>query len=161
MSKPMLIPCIHLGIGGGGMTVVVSILFSDIIPLRERGTWQGYLNIVYAAGFSLGGPLGGLLTDTVGWRWQACLPPPFKSCLQLLGLSLDNSLSLSLQAWSSIPCSTYPRQRIHTGRRNFVVSTSSVQSVLWLLSFVCSLASTEAATSHGLIPMSSSLPAPL
>ena len=98
MSKPMLIPCIHLGIGGGGMTVVVSILFSDIIPLRERGTWQGYLNIVYAAGFSLGGPLGGLLTDTVGWRWQAYLPPPFKSCLQLLGLSLDNSLSLSLQA---------------------------------------------------------------
>jgi MFS family permease len=51
------------------MTVVVSILFSDIVPLRERGTWQGYLNIVYATGFALGGPLGGLLTDTIGWRW--------------------------------------------------------------------------------------------
>jgi MFS family permease len=50
------------------MTVVVSILFSDIIPLRERGTWQGYLNIVYATGFALGGPLGGLLADTIGWR---------------------------------------------------------------------------------------------
>jgi MFS family permease len=50
------------------MTVIVSILFSDIIPLRERGTWQGYLNIVYATGFALGGPLGGFLTDTIGWR---------------------------------------------------------------------------------------------
>lgn len=28
------------GIGGGGMTTVVSILLSDVIPLKERGTWQ-------------------------------------------------------------------------------------------------------------------------
>ncbi|TVY78521.1 Vacuolar membrane amino acid uptake transporter fnx2 [Lachnellula suecica] len=57
------------GIGGGGMTTVVSILFSDIIPLRERGTWQGYMNIVYAVGSSSGAPLGGYLSDTIGWRW--------------------------------------------------------------------------------------------
>ncbi|KAE9379232.1 MFS multidrug transporter [Stipitochalara longipes BDJ] len=57
------------GIGGGGMTTVIgSILFSDIIPLRERGTWQGYMNIVFATGFALGGPLGGVLSDTIGWR---------------------------------------------------------------------------------------------
>jgi hypothetical protein len=30
---------IAVGIGGGGMTTVVSILFSDIVPLRERGVW--------------------------------------------------------------------------------------------------------------------------
>jgi MFS family permease len=47
----------------------VSILFSDIIPLRERGTWQGYMNIVFATGFALGGPLGGLMADSIGWRW--------------------------------------------------------------------------------------------
>jgi len=50
------------------MTTLVSILFSDIIPLRERGTWQGYMNIVFATGFGLGAPLGGVLSDTVGWR---------------------------------------------------------------------------------------------
>ena len=38
------------GIGGGGMTTVVSILMSDIVPLRERGTWQGIINIIYASG---------------------------------------------------------------------------------------------------------------
>ena len=51
------------------MNTVVSILFSDIIPLRERGVWQGYLNIVFAAGSSAGAPLGGLLSDSIGWRW--------------------------------------------------------------------------------------------
>ena len=46
------------GIGGGGMTTVVSIIMSDIIPLRERGTWQGILNIIYALGAGCGAPLG-------------------------------------------------------------------------------------------------------
>lgn len=32
------------------MTTVVSILMSDIVPLRERGTWQGIINIIYASG---------------------------------------------------------------------------------------------------------------
>jgi predicted MFS family arabinose efflux permease len=57
------------GIGGGGMTTVVSILLSDVVTLRERGTWQGYVNIVYATGAGCGAPLGGLLADSIGWRW--------------------------------------------------------------------------------------------
>lgn len=28
------------GIGGGGMTTVVSILMSDIVPLKDRGVWR-------------------------------------------------------------------------------------------------------------------------
>lgn len=46
------------GIGGGGMATVVSILLSDIIPLRERGVWQGIVNIIFAAGSGSGAPLG-------------------------------------------------------------------------------------------------------
>ena len=57
------------GIGGGGMNTVTSILFSDIVPLRERGTWQGYINIFYAFGAASGAPLGGILADSIGWRW--------------------------------------------------------------------------------------------
>jgi MFS family permease len=57
------------GIGGAGMTTVVSILFSDVVSLRERGKWQGYLNLIYAGGAGAGAPLGGLLADSIGWRW--------------------------------------------------------------------------------------------
>lgn len=57
------------GIGGSAMTTVVSILLSDVCTLRERGKWQGYLNIVYAAGASAGAPLGGIAADYIGWRW--------------------------------------------------------------------------------------------
>lgn len=57
------------GIGGGGMNAVVSILLSDIVPLRDRGIWQGYMNIIFGAGTATGAPLGGLLAESVGWRW--------------------------------------------------------------------------------------------
>ncbi len=57
------------GVGGGGMTAVVAILVSDIVPLRDRGLWQGYINIIYAAGTATGAPLGGILADSIGWRW--------------------------------------------------------------------------------------------
>ena len=40
------------------MTTVVSILMSDIVPLRERGVWQGVINIIYASGAGCGAPLG-------------------------------------------------------------------------------------------------------
>jgi predicted MFS family arabinose efflux permease len=57
------------GIGGGGMTVCVSILMGDMVGLRERGTWQGYINLVFASGAAAGAPLGGLLADSIGWRY--------------------------------------------------------------------------------------------
>lgn len=50
------------------MTTVVSILISDIVPLKDRGLWQGYINIIYASGAGCGAPLGGLISE-FGWRW--------------------------------------------------------------------------------------------
>lgn len=64
------------GIGGGAMTTCLSILLSDVCTLRERGTWQGYVNIIYAAGAAAGGPLGGLLADSIGWRWSFLVQAP-------------------------------------------------------------------------------------
>ncbi|KAH7402544.1 major facilitator superfamily domain-containing protein [Pyrenochaeta sp. MPI-SDFR-AT-0127] len=68
------------GIGGGGMSVCTSVLMSDIVGLRERGTWQGYLNLVYAFGASAGAPLGGFLADTIGWRWSFIAQGPMCIC---------------------------------------------------------------------------------
>ena len=56
------------GIGGGGFDTLASIVLSDIIPLRQRGVWQGYRNVVYAAGLAVGTLMGGLCADSIGWR---------------------------------------------------------------------------------------------
>jgi MFS family permease len=72
------------GIGGGGMTTVVSILLSDVVSLRDRGTWQGYINVVYAAGSAAGAPLGGVLADSIGWRWAFIGQGPL--CLVAFGV---------------------------------------------------------------------------
>ncbi|OJD33705.1 mfs multidrug transporter [Diplodia corticola] len=81
------------GIGGGGMTTVVSIMMSDIVTLRERGKWQGYINIVFATGAGTGAPLGGILADRVGWRWVFLFQPPL--CLVAI---LAVTLALKLPA---------------------------------------------------------------
>lgn len=57
------------GVGGGGINAVVSILLTDLVPLRDRGLWQGYLNIIFGAGTAFGAPIGGLVADSLGWRW--------------------------------------------------------------------------------------------
>ncbi|KAF4549679.1 Multidrug resistance protein fnx1-like protein 2 [Elsinoe fawcettii] len=65
------------GIGGGGMTTIVSILLSDTVSLRERGKWQGYINLIYATGAASGAPIGGIMSDVIGWRWAFLSQAPF------------------------------------------------------------------------------------
>ncbi|KAI1435501.1 major facilitator superfamily domain-containing protein [Xylaria sp. CBS 124048] len=64
------------GIGGGGMNALVSILVTDLVSLRDRGIWQGYMNIIYALGTTTGGPVGGLFADSIGWRWAFIIQCP-------------------------------------------------------------------------------------
>ena len=65
------------GIGGGGLTCITTFVTSDLIPLRRRGLWQGYGNLVFGLGMGLGGVFGGLLSDYLSWRWAFLLQIPF------------------------------------------------------------------------------------
>ncbi|RJL20523.1 DHA2 family efflux MFS transporter permease subunit [Bailinhaonella thermotolerans] len=57
------------GLGAGGLFSLASIVLAELFPAERRGRAQGYLGAIMAVG-SVGGPLaGGVLTDTVGWRW--------------------------------------------------------------------------------------------
>ncbi|GAC73928.1 predicted transporter [Moesziomyces antarcticus T-34] len=56
------------GMGGGGLTTTTSIVLSDLVPLKQRGLLQGLTNIVFGLGSGLGGPIGGWMNDTLGWR---------------------------------------------------------------------------------------------
>ncbi len=53
----------------GGITVLVSVVMTDLVPIREVAAWRAYANVVATIGRSLGGPVGGWLADVVGWRW--------------------------------------------------------------------------------------------
>ncbi|EKM59678.1 uncharacterized protein PHACADRAFT_87775 [Phanerochaete carnosa HHB-10118-sp] len=55
------------GMGGGGVMTVSSVAVTDLIPLRQRGLYQGMTNVLFGLGAGLGGPLGGWLNDTFGW----------------------------------------------------------------------------------------------
>lgn len=57
------------GLGAGGLTVTAAALIADIIPLRERGKFQGGLGAVFGVATVIGPFLGGLFTDQLSWRW--------------------------------------------------------------------------------------------
>ncbi|MBF6240661.1 MFS transporter [Nocardia otitidiscaviarum] len=57
------------GVGAGGLMVTSMALIADVIPLRERGKYQGALGAVFGLTTVLGPTLGGLFTDHLSWRW--------------------------------------------------------------------------------------------
>lgn len=65
------------GLSGGGMIALSQVIMADIISPRERGRYMGLFGAVMAVA-SVGGPLlGGLITDTLGWRWNFFVSVPF------------------------------------------------------------------------------------
>jgi EmrB/QacA subfamily drug resistance transporter len=65
------------GIGAGGLAALSQVLMADIISPRERGRYMGLFGAVMAVA-TVGGPLlGGVITDTLGWRWNFYVALPF------------------------------------------------------------------------------------
>lgn len=65
------------GVGGGGINTVGVIIMTDLVDLRRRGMFQGYANIFFGLGAAMGGPVGGWISDTIGWRGAFWVQPPF------------------------------------------------------------------------------------
>ncbi|KAJ8463952.1 hypothetical protein ONZ51_g9921 [Trametes cubensis] len=58
------------GLGGGGCIAITEIIYADLVPLPERGKFQGI------TASAIGPPIGGALADSGAWRWLFFLNLP-------------------------------------------------------------------------------------
>lgn len=65
------------GIGAGGVMPVSVTLIGDIYTLEERGRMQGVFSGVWGLASLVGPILGGIVTDTISWRWVFYFTIPF------------------------------------------------------------------------------------
>lgn len=57
------------GLGGGGILILCTVVMADLFELRKRAKYYGLSAIVWAIASGLGPVLGGVFTQTIGWRW--------------------------------------------------------------------------------------------
>jgi EmrB/QacA subfamily drug resistance transporter len=79
------------GIGAGGVMTLATASVADLVPPRERGRYQGYIQLTFLLA-SLAGPLlGGLFVDRLSWRFAFYVNVPIGGlALALLSIYLPS-----------------------------------------------------------------------
>lgn len=57
------------GIGCAGINTMIEMVVCDLVPLRERGKFMGFIFAIYAVSTTIGPVIGGVFSTHVSWRW--------------------------------------------------------------------------------------------
>src|SRR3954463_14967625 len=57
------------GTGAGGLMTLAMAIVGEIVSPRERGRYQGYIQMVFVVASVAGPLLGGAFVDHLSWRW--------------------------------------------------------------------------------------------
>ena len=57
------------GVGGSGLIVSAITIYADLFGPEDRARYQGFFGALFVISSVSGPLLGGVLTDTLGWRW--------------------------------------------------------------------------------------------
>ncbi|KAH9897312.1 major facilitator superfamily domain-containing protein [Xylariomycetidae sp. FL2044] len=83
------------GLGAGGMMGLGAIILNDLVPYGRRGPYQSVININYGIAAASGAAFGGLMADTLGWRWEFGIQLlPLAVCFTIATLSIPRNLGL-------------------------------------------------------------------
>ena len=93
---------------------------SDLVPLRRRGVWQGYGNVVFGLGMGLGGVVGGAFADNFSWRWAFLFQIPF-------------IVVSAIMVWFLIDIPLNPSKKPPLRRIDFLGASTLVTSLVLLL----------------------------
>ncbi|KAI9649991.1 hypothetical protein NHQ30_000004 [Ciborinia camelliae] len=89
------------GIGCAGINTMVEMVVCDLVPLRERGKFMGFIFAIYAVSTTIGPLIGGVFASRVTWRWIFYLNLPLAGLtlamviISLGALPKGSSMSLS------------------------------------------------------------------
>jgi EmrB/QacA subfamily drug resistance transporter len=74
------------GLGAGGLMVTATAMIADIIPVRQRGAYQGALGAVFGVTTVIGPLLGGLFTEHLSWRWAFYVNVPLAAVMIVVAI---------------------------------------------------------------------------
>jgi len=71
--------------------MTATVINSDMIPFKQRGMYQAMQNILVGFGAVLGASLGGMIAESIGWRWCFLLQVPVSILALIVGyIVLEN-----------------------------------------------------------------------